>query len=280
MEIVIGKTAGFCFGVENAVSKTKELTNTNKEIFCLGELVHNKQVTDELKEKGVKFIENIEEAKNEVIIRAHGIPKQTYSKAKKLGINLIDLTCPKVLQIHKISEEYSKNRYYIFITGKKEHPEMIGTIGFCEKYYIIEDENDIENAIKEYEKSGLIKALLISQTTYSAQKFEKISNILAQKIKIEIKNTICLTTKQRQEETEKMAKQVDMMIIIGGRHSSNSTKLYDVAKQYCQRTIFAETAEEINKSDFENINKIGIMAGASTPEICITNIVEKIKNIC
>ena len=132
MEIIVGKTAGFCFGVANAVNKTNKLLKDEKNICCLGELVHNKQVTDELKNKGLIEIKNINEAKENVIIRSHGVEKSVYNKAKKLGLKVFDLTCPKVLKIHNIAVEYANKGYYILLIGKKEHPEVIGTISYCQ----------------------------------------------------------------------------------------------------------------------------------------------------
>ena len=131
MEIIIGKTAGFCFGVKNAVENTMKELEKKEETYCLGELVHNKQVTEELILKGAKFIDDIYEAKNKVIIRAHGVTKEIYENAEKLNLRIKDLTCPKVLKIHSIAEEYSNKDYFIFLIGQKEHPETIGTASFC-----------------------------------------------------------------------------------------------------------------------------------------------------
>ena len=145
MEIIVGKTAGFCYGVKRAVEGAKEIVNNQKEkIYCLGEIVHNRQVVEELENEGITFIENIEEAKNKVIIRAHGVPKNVYEKAKELKIELIDYTCPNVLKIHDIANEYSKKGYYIFLCGSKNHPENIGTISYCGEYLsVIEKERKI-----------------------------------------------------------------------------------------------------------------------------------------
>ena len=283
MEIIIGKTAGFCFGVRNAVTKAeKELGKTGKT-FCLGELVHNKQVTDELINKGMVFIESLDEADGKVIIRSHGVEKNIYKEAEDRNIELVDLTCPKVLHIHNIAEEYVKKGYFIVLIGKKDHPEMIGTVSFCgENYFVIENETNIENAVQEFNKSGKQKMLVIAQTTYSLEKFNTIVNELKGKVaeqNIEIKNTICNATKERQEETEKIAKDVDVMIIVGGKHSSNSNKLYELAKKYCNRTYFMETEKELNVEDFKGIRKLGIMAGASTPQESIEKIVEKLQEM-
>lgn len=283
MEIILGKTAGFCFGVQNAVNKTKEQIEKEKNVYCLGELVHNKQVIEELEKSGVIFIKEIEEAKNKLIIRAHGTTKENYEKAKKLNLELIDLTCPKVLLIHKIIEEHVKNGEYIFLIGQKDHPEIVATSSFCgTNYSIIENDQDIKKAVDSFNKSNKNKVYVASQTTYNLEKFEHIINEIENRInknQIEIKNTICNATRNRQEETINIAKQVDMMIIIGGRQSSNTNKLYDISKKFCKDVILIETEEELKIGQIKDKNKIGIMAGASTPQKCIDNVVEKVKKV-
>lgn len=287
MEIIIGKTAGFCFGVANAVNKTSKLLNQKGNMYCLGELVHNKQVTEELEEKGLKIIDNINEAKGNAIIRAHGVSKSIYDMAKEMGIKIEDLTCPKVLKIHNIAEEYSKKGYYIFLIGNSSHPETIGTISYCgETSSIIEKEEDLQKALDEFYKSGIKKLFVLVQTTFSLEKFNNISNLIKENIKdkkeieLEIKNTICDATKLRQEETEQIAKEVDMMIIIGGKNSSNTKKLYEISKKYCKNCILVETCEEINTREIAKFSKIGIMAGASTPQKSIEEVVEMLNKVC
>lgn len=281
MEIIIGKTSGFCAGVLNAVTKAeKELDKEQGKIYCLGELVHNRQVVEKLEAKGLETIENIEESKKKTIIRAHGIAKEIYKIANKKRIELIDLTCPKVLQIHSIAEEYSQKGYYIILVGVENHPESIGTISFCgEKSYLLKDKEDILDAINKLNESKTNKLLVIAQTTYSLKKFEEIVNelekLLKDKCEIEVKNTICSATRLRQEETEKISKEVDAMIIVGGKNSSNTKKLYDIAKTNCMNTILVETVKELNINDMKRYKKIGIMAGASTPN----ESVEEIKNM-
>lgn len=282
MQIILGKTAGFCFGVQNAVNKTLEAVNDYKTIQCLGELVHNTQVTEMLNKKGVNFIENIEDGKQKVIIRSHGVTKEIYEIAKTKGIELIDLTCPKVLNVHRIAEKYANENWYIFLTGQLEHPETIGTMSFCgKKYSVIQNERDVKEAIEKFNKSNCENSLLISQTTYSLSAFDDISKIIKEKIpNIKIQNTICNATKLRQEETAEIAKQVQLMIIIGSKHSSNSNKLYKVASEYCKNTIFIETKQDINIEYIRKFSKIGIMAGASTPKQSIDEIVDIIKKSC
>lgn len=287
MEIIIGKTAGFCFGVANAVNKTEEFLNEYEDTYCLGELVHNKQVIQELENKGLKIIKDIKQAKQNVIIRAHGEPKETYEEAKKLGVNILDLTCPKVLKIHSIATEYSNEGYYILLIGQKDHPETIGTISYCgKKSDIIETEDDIKKSLDKFYNSNIKKLAIISQTTFSLEKFnhiiisikEKID--LDNKIELEIKNTICNATKLRQEETEQIASVVDMMIIIGGKHSSNTNKLYQISNKLCKHCVLIETKEELDLNSIKKYNKVGIMAGASTPQKSINSVVEMFQEIC
>lgn len=282
MEIIIGKTAGFCFGVKNAVDNTIEELNKGEKLYCLGELVHNKQVTEELISKGVIFIDNIEDAESKAIIRAHGVPESVYEKANKLHIELKDLTCPKVLAIHKLAIKYSRENYYIFLVGQKTHPETIGTISFCgENSSIIESLEDLEDVVEEFKKTNLKNAVVLAQTTISLEKFNNIVEELKKYIKnIVVKNTICASTKLRQEETQEIAKKVECMIIVGGKHSSNSNKLYEIAKKFCKNVFFVETKDELEIKKIKNFKSIGIMAGASTPQKSVDEIVDIIKKTC
>lgn len=286
MKVLIGKTAGFCYGVQRAFEGAKEEIVNNKEnVYCLGELVHNKQVIAQLEKLGIKFIDQLNEVKetnSEVIIRAHGVPNNIYDKAKKQGLEIKDFTCPKVMQVHKIAEEYAQNGYFILLCGKRNHPENIGTISYCgSNYYIIEDENDIEKSIDALKTSKLKKVLIIAQTTYNVRKFDNIENIIKEKIEkqveIVIKNTICRATELRQKETEELSKQVDCMIVIGGKNSSNTTKLYEIAKKNCNSTFHIETVDELNIAEIKKYNNIGIMAGASTPKESIEEVIKSIK---
>ena len=270
MEVILGKSAGFCYGVRMAVEgakeelekirkkeKDEEKSQKEKEkntpLYCLGEIVHNKQVINDLRKKGLIFIDNIEESNGKTIIRAHGIKKEIYEIAKKRNIELKDFTCPNVLKIHKIAEEYAKKGYYIFLVGSKNHPENIGTLSFCgNNVSVIEDENDVLSVIKELEK-------------YKKQNGEEIELI--------IKNTICNATEFRQKETEEIAKKVDYMIIIGGKNSSNTKKLYEVGKKYCENCVCVETADELDLDEIEEHKKVGVMAGASTPKEIIDEVV-------
>ena len=282
MEIIVGKTAGFCYGVKRAVDGAKEALKQNKILYGLGEIVHNQEVIKELEELGMQFIENIGEANGKTIIRAHGIPKQIYEEARQNQIELIDYTCPKVLKVHQIAEEYANKGYYVFLLGSKKHPENIGTLSYCgENKFVIEKEEDTIKALEALEKSQIKKLLVISQTTYNLEKFyiieEIIKNELPRNVELVIKNTICQATEIRQKETEEMAKKVDCMIVIGGKNSSNTKKLNEIAKQYCETVLLIENETELELDKIKPNDKVGIMAGASTPKKSVEEVIERLK---
>ena len=287
MDIIVGKTAGFCFGVKRAVEGSINQTESNtddRQIYCLGELVHNRQVVKKIENKGIKIINNInqiESNNSSLIIRAHGVPKEEYENAKLKQIKLIDYTCPYVLKIHNIAEQYKDKEFYIFVVGNRLHPEVIGTISYCgEKYSVIEDEKDIEYAINSFLKEQNNNLLIIVQTTFNKDKLKVIEkNIiknLNSNIHIEIKNTICSATEERQKETEKISKEVNLMIIIGGKNSSNTKKLYEISKNNT-KTLLIETSEELDIESIKEYDKVGIMAGASTPKESIDEVIESLK---
>lgn len=284
MKIILGKTAGFCYGVERAVNGCVNILYEFKDVFCLGEIVHNRQVVSDLNQKGIKFIDNIEEAPNnsKVIIRAHGITKEIYEIAKNKNIKLFDYTCPYVIKIHNIAEEYAKNGFYILLTcSKKNHPETIGIQSFCGgNYILIENQKDLEDALNMIKNNKIKKVVLISQTTFGIKKFKEIESILTDNLpktcEFKVENTICHATNIRQKETESISKEVDKMIIVGGKNSSNTQKLFDIAINNCSDSICVETKDDIQNEDLININKIGVMAGASTPKNVINSILEKL----
>ena len=283
MEILLGKTAGFCGGVSFAVqSSEKDLDKYNK-VYCLGELVHNKEVINNLEKRGLIIVNDISEAHDRVIIRAHGVEKNIYEKAKEMNIELLDYTCKKVLLIHNLVEEYAKKGYYIILIGESNHPEVIGTYSFCGEYKSkvnkIEDVDEVINNIKQ---SNINKVLVVAQTTFNGLKFddivEKIKEKLDNSIELEINKTICNATMLRQNETIELSKQVNLMIIIGGKNSSNTNKLYEISNKYCKNAIVVETYKEIDKEFIKKFEKIGIMEGASTPKSSIDEVVKYISD--
>ena len=302
MEIILGKMAGFCYGVNNAVTKAEEYVknNRNKKIYCLGELVHNGQVVKKLEEAGLmnwyNELPDGFEKEATVIIRAHGEPKSTYEFMKNNNIEILDLTCPNVVAIHKLVEDSIEKGFYIFLIGQKSHPEAIGTHGFCKgNCSIIENEEDIDSAFAEISNKGKDKILVVAQTTFSLEKFYKICEDIQNQVNdynnkvnyehgkseitLQIKNTICNATKLRQEETENISKDVNYMIIIGGKNSSNTKKLYDIALKNC-KSILIESYQELTNeylAELKTCDKVGITAGASTPRESIDEVIKYIK---
>jgi len=239
MEIIVGKTAGFCFGVENAVTKAEKELEIRKPVYCLGELVHNRQVVEDLTKKGIVFIDDIKDAKGKVIIRSHGVSKEIYEVAKAKNVELVDLTCPKVLKIHEIAEKYAADGYYILLVGQAGHDEIIGTASYCGEYFsLIEEPEDVKIALEKLEKTEIKNIALICQTTFNLEKFNKIADIVEKELSkknLEVINTVCSATKERQDETKEIAKACDFMVIIGGRHSSNTRKLYEISRGVLQK---------------------------------------------
>lgn len=282
MEFILGKTAGFCYGVKRAVDGIKAELAGKERINCLGEIVHNKSVVNSLEKEGVTFLGNVDEVmKNEkVIIRAHGIPKSTYKKLEQKDAIIKDFTCPNVLKIHNIAETYSNQNYFILLIGMKRHPESIGTISFCGKNSeILQEKEEIENVVEKINKTNLQNILVIAQTTYNSKKFDEIINILQNKLSnknIKIKKTICGATEVRQKETAELSKKVDAMIIIGDKKSSNTNKLYEISKINCENVFFVQNISELDLEKIRNFEKIGIMAGASTPKEDIDEIIKAI----
>lgn len=276
MEIIIAENAGFCFGVNRAVEKTlNELEDKTKETYSYGPLIHNNQVVKDLESKGLNTIDNINNIKNgKIIIRSHGVPKDVSKEILDLNLELVDCTCPYVISIHKKVEQFNKKGYDIVIIGDKNHPEIIGINSFCDNMaYIINSEDEA------CELPNLDKVCLVSQTTNTVEKFNKLAEIVKSKSNnIEVFNTICNATKIRQESALKVAKMVNAMIVIGGKHSSNTQKLVEISKKYCDNVYHIETIKDLSLQDIQKFNKIGITAGASTPDGLIKEAILTMEN--
>ncbi len=276
MKILIAENSGFCFGVSRAVDTTvAEISKTKNNLFSLGPLIHNEQETKRLENLGLKVIDNIENAKNsKVIIRSHGVPLEIYALAEKNNIEIIDSTCPFVRKIQIKVKEFYQKEYQIVIIGNPKHPEVIGINGWCENSaIIINSQTDIENMSK-YDK-----ICIVAQTTLTQESFEKFSKLISKKSQeVEIFNTICSATKERQLACEKIAKQSDAVIIIGGYHSSNTQKLVDISKKFCKNIYHIETPDELPIKEIVQYKTIGITAGASTPEWIIKEVIKKMND--
>lgn len=274
--IETAKTAGFCFGVKRAVDEVYKAAEGGRRIATLGDIIHNRQVTDDLKARGVFSYERVEDIPPgyTVIIRAHGVGKDIYDKLGER--EYIDLTCPFVAKIHRIVEKYHNEGYNIVIVGDASHPEVIGINGWCGNEAVIIDSEQSDFNINFGEKPLCI----VAQTTIKKNNFVQIVQNIKKTCKSTIEfDTICSATKDRQEEAAEIAARSDCMIVIGGRNSSNTRKLYEISKRLCPETYHVETAEELPHKRY---NKIGITAGASTPARIIQEVVkamsENLKN--
>lgn len=276
MEIIIGRESGFCFGVKRAVDGVENEVSSRVKLNCLGEIVHNEVVVKKLMDKGVVFVDNIDEVKdNEYLaIRAHGVPEDVYKKAEERNIKLLDFTCPKVMQIHQKIKEASNNGYSIILIGKKEHPETIGSMGYAKDVYVIEDISEIE-ALPLFDK-----VFSIVQTTFSLDKYMSIEKKLKEKYSnIVCINSICPSTRNRQEECKKIAREADFMIIVGGKNSSNTKKLFEVACSECENCIIIQDENDKKIEESKKYDIIGVMSGASTPMETIDKVVARINQI-
>lgn len=281
--IIVAKNAGFCFGVDNAVKKAFELVSgdaedtVGKRKYMLGRLIHNHEVINELQAKGMILASSPEEILpgSTVVIRAHGVSPQIIEKLEERGADIIDCTCPYVSKIHSIIKKACLEKKQIIIIGDKDHPEVEGINGECEVKALVIDGTDSPEL-------GLIEdreTVVVAQTTFSASKFNDICLILNKKIaKLEIFGTICSTTEKRQKEAENIAENSDIMIVIGDRQSSNTKKLFEICSLGCSNTYLVEKASELDELVRQGISpdtRIGIVAGASTPERNIREVISK-----
>ena len=280
-DIVIAKTAGFCYGVKRAVNGAYDLSKTDKKYITLGALIHNKYVISDLENKGIRVCESIDEIPKDygVIIRAHGVSESVMKKLDEKGIEVVDLTCPFVKKIHNIVNEHYKKGYKIIIVGDKNHPEVIGINGWCNDEAFVTYSVDEKIPEEFYEKSVCI----VAQTTINKNIFIQIVQNIKNTCKTNvIFDTICGATKERQNEAKQIARQSDIMFVIGSSDSSNSQKLFEIAKSECNESYFIENFEDIPQNIYLKKRKIGITAGASTPggiiEEVFTTMDEKIKN--
>lgn len=284
MEVVVGKLAGFCFGVNHAVVEANKLIDNEKNVYCLGEIVHNAQVIEKLEAKGMKTVESLDEVPDgsTVIFRAHGEAESVYKKAESKNLKVVDLTCGKVKAIH-IKVSRNKVDSFIIIIGKKTHPEVIGIKGFAgENSFVIQSEDDIFDAYMEYEKTNLGKVFVVSQTTFSSARFDDIREEIETNFceaEVVVDKTICDATENRQLETRQLAKEIHKMVVIGGKNSSNTKELVKIAEESCQNVFAIETVDEIKDIDFSGINSVGIMAGASTPKESIIDVKDYLESI-
>jgi len=277
-EIIIAKNSGFCFGVKRAVD-TASNKNIQEKMYTLGPIIHNNDVVSKLEESNVFSIELSKiDSLNEsdtIIIRSHGVSKAVMDLLNSKNLNIVDATCPYVTNIHKKVHDYHNQGYSILIVGDKNHPEVVGINGWCSNEAIItKDGSGLETA--EIPK----KLCVVSQTTEKQENWQKVLSILIKTSKeLVALNTICSATEVRQKNAMVLSKKVDLMIVIGGKHSSNTTKLFEICKENCNNTLLIENETELSIDFLKNtdIRIIGITAGASTPDWIINQVVDKIK---
>ena len=278
MKITLAKTAGFCFGVNRAVNMVYELLEKGEKVCTLGPIIHNPQLVEELKEKGVRIVESPDEVKDGeiLVIRSHGVGLGVINKANELNTKIADATCPFVSKIHKIVNEKSKAGYVTIIAGDRFHQEVKGIIGHCEgEYHVVSGTEELEKLLENQENFGEKPLILVSQTTFNAKIWENTQkNLKKVCTNAEIFDTICNATSMRQNEAEELSKQNDAIIVIGGRHSSNTAKLFDVCKANCPRTYHVETAAELSEVDLTGVGSVGVVAGASTPAGIIKEVIK------
>lgn len=282
--IKLAKFAGFCYGVKRAVDTAKKLKSENpqKNIYILGELIHNTDVINELEALGIKTIYNVpEKGEGICIVRSHGEAPEVFKKLEQAGFEVVDLTCPDVKKVQQRAVELAKNNYYVIIVGKANHPEVIAIKAnadlYSDKVIVadkIEDIKPYEETIKLCKKVGIVV-----QTTQMISTLNEISNYINSIAKeVLIYNTICQSTSMRQKEARELAEESDLMVVVGSKKSANTTHLAEILKN-CTNTIHIENDSELDKykNMFKTAEKIGITAGASTPQNVINNVIEKIK---
>ena len=280
MQVKVAKSAGFCFGVKRAVEMVYKEAETGKKVYTLGPIIHNEQVVQDLEQKGVRVIDTPEElSKAEdatVIIRSHGISADVYHQLEDKKVRIVDATCPFVSKIHRIVEKKYQEGSCIVIVGNANHPEVEGINGWCNgAATVIGSVSEAEN----YSQEPARKLCVVAQTTFNYKKFEDIVDILLKKsYDILVMNTICNATEERQTEAAAIAGDSDAMIVIGGKHSSNTQKLYEICKNVCPDTHFIQTLDDLDLKQFQSFRSVGITAGASTPNTIIKEVQSYVRN--
>ena len=279
MQVITAQTAGFCFGVERAVSLVWDLLKSGKRpLYTYGPIIHNETVVGELEEAGVRILHDLNEleqaAPGTVVIRSHGVTRAEQERMEQLGHSVADATCPFVKKIHLLAQEAEEAGKRVIIIGDPGHPEVQGIRGWCSKPpLIIADEGDVfpDTAENEY--------FVVSQTTFNLKKFEKIvAKLKNSGYDISVVNTICNATQRRQSEAEAIASQVDAMIVIGGSQSSNTRKLCEICRANCVKTYYIQSADDLSNLGFTPVRSVGITAGASTPKKIIEEVQSYVRN--
>lgn len=281
-KIIVAESAGFCFGVNRAINILYKLIDENKPACTLGPIIHNMQMVNELREKGVRTIDKISEAKeNEtIVIRSHGVPQSIVDEINERHLNYIDATCPFVSKIHKIVSETDDDSIVI-IAGDKNHPEVQGIMGHCKsKCYTFKNQEELQELFSIIPQKNYKAIKIVAQTTFDLKEWEKsLKSLKNVYTNTKIFDTICNATSIRQREAANISKSVDLMFVIGDKHSSNSFKLYSICSSNCENTFFIETADELPLEMVKKADSIGVTAGASTPARIIKEVLDKMSEV-
>lgn len=282
MQITVSESAGFCFGVNRAVQMVYKALEQGKPVATLGPIIHNNDVVSDMIRRGARIIESPSELQPDeyVVIRSHGVAREVYEEIAALGNPVIDATCPFVKRIHDIVAQKAAEGYFILIAGDENHPEVQGIISHCaENYFVFKDEFVLKAFFQKNEKNFSKKLAIVAQTTYNNIIWGECLKVLPEDDpNVLVFDTICSATEKRQSDTAALAQQSDCMIVVGGKHSSNTVKLADVSAGWC-RTYHIENADELNTLDLSNAEKIGITAGASTPAHIIKEVIHAMEEI-
>ena len=277
-EVILAKSAGFCFGVKRAVDTVYEQTG-KKNVYTFGPIIHNEEVVKDLEKKGVFVINTMEQlddiTEGTVIIRSHGVSSAVYEALQKKGVEIVDATCPFVLKIHNIVKQESANGKQIVIIGNEKHPEVEGIMGWSKtQVHVVDTAEKAQNLQLDPQR----EVCIVSQTTFNYNKFKELVEIISEKgYNIIIRNTICNATEERQTEAREIAKRVDAMIVVGGSSSSNTRKLYEICKNECKDTYYIQTLNDLDMTSLCKADCIGITAGASTPNNIIQEVYTNVR---
>ena len=277
-EVILAKSAGFCFGVKRAVDTVYEQKG-KKNVYTFGPIIHNEEVVKDLEKKGVFVINTMEElddiTEGTVIIRSHGVSSAVYEALQKKGVEIVDATCPFVLKIHNIVKQESANGKQIVIIGNEKHPEVEGIMGWSKtQVHVVDTAEKAQNLQLDPQR----EVCIVSQTTFNYNKFKELVEIISEKgYNIIIRNTICNATEERQTEAREIAKRVDAMIVVGGSSSSNTRKLYEICKNECKDTYYIQTLNDLDMTSLGKADCIGITAGASTPNNIIQEVYTNVR---
>src|SRR5256714_8929666 len=278
MEVLLANEYGFCFGVERAVEMVEGALEVGAPVRTLGPLIHNTQEMQRLECEGVSTVQEPAEVSNDeiAVIRAHGVTPQVQAELEKRAAQVVDATCPFVTRVQRLAERAAKDGRHVVVAGNPDHPEMIGVVGYApDNTFVVRDADEVAQL------PPLHEPLVVSQTTLKLKTFIEVADAVRAKADSEpqIVNTICSATRDRQDAARALAGHVDAFYVIGGKHSSNSLKLLSVCKEQCEKSFLIETPEEINAEDLHDAERVGVTAGASTPDWLIEQVVARLHEI-